>query len=373
MMETVRAYAPGRTEIAGNHTDHQGGRVIAAAVDCGTEVRATANGFDVIRVASAGFDPFEIALDDLNPVEAERFTPNALVRGVVSGLRDAGVRVCGFDAEVESDIPAGSGLSSSAAFELALAKAACALAQADLEPLRLARIGQAAEHSWFGKKCGLMDQLSVALGGINLIDFAEKDPAVERIDFDFAEAGLALCLIDTHCDHSVHTEEYSRVARDMGDVAEFLGARVLSQVDRSRFFEYFMDVREALGDLPVLRAMHYYYEMRLVDNRAQAMRRGDVAGFLSATRRSSASSAQYLQNVSSADRREQSAMVALALADVILGFSGAARIHGGGFGGSVQAFVPIDSAGWFTASVDTHLGHGSCKRYRIVQEGARLL
>lgn len=397
----ARAFAPGRTELAGNHTDHQGGRVIAATLDCGVELIAQSSGSTVAHVDSPGFASVDIDLGGCLDVEAvapqsdEKATTAALVRGVVAGLRAAGVPVAGFDARVKSDIPAGGGLSSSAAFELALTHALVLLAgQAkggvpeapdalggarprskgttpdSMTPLQLARIGQDAERDWFGKPCGLMDQLSIALGGINEIDFSSPDAHSERIDFDFDRAGYALFLIDTHCDHSRYTHEYAQVAEDMHAVSRFFGAAGLVEVSREEFLARLSDVRSALGDLPALRGLHYYHEMALVEARSEALRAGDVAAFLDATRRSSASSAQYLQNVSVADRAEQPAMVALALADHLAGPRGAVRIHGGGFGGTIQAFVPVERADDFKSAIDAQLGAGSCKRYRITTEGA---
>ena len=380
-MRLVRAFAPGRTELAGNHTDHQGGCVIAAAVSCGIAVEARRNGTSVAHVESAGFDTYDIDVASDTPIELERNTTAALVRGVVAGVRAIGVDVQGFDMKVTSSVPSGGGLSSSAAFELALAWALLGLegcadelrdpAADESIVVQLAKIGQAAERDWFGKSCGLMDQLAVALGGVAAIDFAGDEPAIERIGFDFAECGYALCLIDAHCDHSLYTQEYSQVPHDMTAVAEFLGGGVLSQVPETAFYDRLEDVRAALGDVPALRAMHYYYEMRLVDERAQALRRGDFDAFLRLTRMSGASSAQYLQNVSTYDRASQPAMVTLALADTLLAGEGACRIHGGGFGGTVQAFVPADRLSWFRAEVDRHLGEGSCQVYDVGGAGAR--
>lgn len=402
MHPRVRAYASGRTELAGNHTDHQGGRVIAATLDCGVEVEARANGLEHAHVESEGFPVIGLDVSDVSSREDEYGSTAALIRGVVAGLRDAGVPVSGFEAKVVSDVPAGGGLSSSAAFELALARALELLFQDEgvsvhsgetlaegvlagdspvgsaashrLSPVKLARIAQAAERDWFGKPCGLMDQLSIALGGVNEMDFAnmhtDDEVRFEHIDFDFEQVGYALFLIDSHCDHSRYTNEYAQVARDMDDVARFFGSRGLSSVSEHDFLSRFDDVRVRLGDLPALRALHYYHEMALVDARARALREGDVEAFLAATRSSGASSAQYLQNVSVADRMAQPAMVVLALADHFAGPRGAVRIHGGGFGGTVQAFVPIDIASAFAEELDYLIGEGSCKRYRIAGRGA---
>ncbi|MBQ9002786.1 MAG: galactokinase [Eggerthellaceae bacterium] len=371
-MSAVRAFAPGRTELAGNHTDHQGGRVVAAAVDCGVEIVLARRASSVARLESEGFAPVEIDVGDLAARADERNTTAALVRGVIAGLGAAGVDPFGFEASAKSTVPGGSGLSSSAAFELALASALLAQAGVVLGPVQLARIGQAAERDYFGKPCGLMDQLAVALGGVAAIDFSNEDePAVERISFDLESMGYALCLIDTHCDHSLYTDEYAQVALDMFAVARFFGAGRLCQVPESAFFDRLEDVRSALGDVPALRALHYYQENKLVDKRAEALRSGDFPAFLEYARRSAASSAAYLQNVSTADRKSQPAMVVLALADALLEGEGAVRIHGGGFGGTVQAFVPRDRLGHFTRCIDGHLGEGSCKAYGIFGKGAQ--
>ena len=373
----VRAFAPGRTELAGNHTDHQGGRVIAATIDCGVEVVAQATETNRVHVESEGFEPVDLDLDDLEPRQDEQGTTAALVRGTIAGLRGAGVPTCGFAAQVKSTVPAGSGLSSSAAFEIALARAVLALAgpgaEAEVGPVQLAHIAQSAERDWFRKPCGLMDQLAIALGGINLMDFrgmadGSGEIGFEPIPFDFEQAGYALFLVDTRCDHSRYTSEYAQVALDMQAVAAFFGKAGLSQVPESEFLARFAEVRGTLGDLPALRGLHYYHEMALVDARADALRAGDADAFLAATRRSSASSAQYLQNVSVPDRAEQPAMVALAIADHFAGTAGASRIHGGGFGGTIQTFVPLDQADEFAQACDAQLGAGSAKRYRIASK-----
>lgn len=376
MVKAVRAYAPGRTEIAGNHTDHQGGCAIAATLDCGIEINAEQNGGNRIRFASEGFDAFEIDATAPGPHAEEAGTTASLVRGVVDLLAEAGLAVGGFDATATSTIPSGGGLSSSAALELALICAVQGLFSDDggpaSTPAQKAALAVRVEREYFGKPCGLLDQTAIAYGGVTTIDFSAEGvaPAVSPIEFDLMASGYALCLVDTHCDHSLYTEEYARVADDMFAVARFMGVQRLSQVSEQLFFEHFADVRSNLGDLPALRALHYYHEMALVEERAAALRSGDLGAFLDLTRRSGASSAQYLQNVSTADRVSQPAMVTLALADYLAGADGACRIHGGGFGGTVQAFVPEDRLEAFAAAIDRQLGEGSCKEYRITTSGA---
>ena len=378
MTAAIRAFAPGRTELAGNHTDHQGGRAIAATLDCGIEIALEQNGGKRIRFASEGFEPFEIDIDAgaSGPRAEEAGTTAALVRGVVDLLAEAGLEVGGFDATASSTIPSGGGLSSSAALELALI---CGLQELFGSvsgpfgtPAERAAVAARVEREYFGKPCGLLDQTAIAYGGVSAIDFSgdSEAPFVEAIDFDFASCGYALCLIDTHCDHSLYTDEYARVARDMFDVAQFLGATRLCEVSEAEFEARLSEVRNALGDLPALRALHYYHEMELVSEREAALMRGDLQAFLELTRRSGASSAQYLQNVSTSDRSAQPAMVALALADCAAGSEGACRIHGGGFGGTVQAFVPVDACDAFVRRIDAQLGEGSCREYRITPRGA---
>jgi len=370
---SVKVQAHGRTELAGNHVDHQGGRVVSGTVDCGIAMELTPNGTDTVRLQSEGFAPIELDVRDLTPVDAERNTTAALVRGVAAGMRAVGIPVAGFDAHAKSDIPAGGGLSSSAAFEVALARGIDALfGDGTMDPLDIAGIGCTAEREWFGKPCGLQDQTAIALGGISLMDFASVfsgDGRVKHrpIRFDFEEHGYALCLIDSHCDHSLYPDEFAQVTEDMLAVARFLGTEVLDQVGEDAFLARFEDVRAQLGDVPALRALHYFDEVRLVDARAAALEAGDMEAFLAATRRSGFSSAAFLQNTATADRASQPASVALALAAHALDGRGAYRIHGGGFGGTIQTFVPLDILEAFTAFMDAHLGAGSCRRYRIVE------
>jgi len=402
----LRAFAPGRTELAGNHTDHEGGRVVAATIAEGITLLASPNGSDAVRVESAGFAPFSVRLDDLGPRDSERGNPAALVRGMAAGFARAGFVLPGFDAQVESALPVGGGLSSSAAFELAFGAAMTLLASGnaqlrwpeytamapragqDAQPqpahgasksrrpggalpdaLSLACMAQDAERDWFGKPCGLMDQLVIACGGIVEIDFADAaKPLLGPIDFDFNAAGYAVCLVDVGCDHSRYTEEYARVPADMQAVARLCGGTVLGQVDEAEFLEHLAEARSVLGDRAALRGLHFYREMHLTDVRARALRQGDIGAFLRATERSGASSAQYLQNVSCAID-DQPAMVALALADHLLAGRGACRIHGGGFGGSIQAFVPVDLAPAFVQGMETYLKKGCCRMLTIGKRG----
>ena len=372
---TVRAFAPGRTELAGNHLDHQGGLVVAAAVGQGIEVLARPNGRGTACVRSRGFMPFEIAIageGDLAPRLEEAGTSAGLVRGMVAGLRAAGVAVPGFDLQVSTTLPPGGGLSSSAAFEMAVGRALEALACADaMPPLELAAIGARAEREFFGKPCGLLDQSAIACGGICVLDFADPDrPTAEPIAFDFAEHGYAVVLVDTRCDHSEFTAEYARIVDDMSAAAGFFGARRLCEVPERDFHARIREVSRRLGDSVALRGLHYYNELHLVKLREAALRAGDMEAYLQATRRSAVSSAQYLQNVSVSGSARQPAMLALALADRLLDGRGACRIHGGGFGGTIQVYVPLDLLEPFASGIEATLGRGVCNVVEVRMQGA---
>ena len=364
--------APGRTELAGNHTDHEGGDVIAAAVDRYVRGIFSPNEEDVIRVESEGYGITEIHVDELAARADERNTTASLIRGLAACFAERGYTPQGFDAYLCSGVPAGSGLSSSAAFELEVAQGMNVLwAKGLLAPEDLALMAQRAEREWFGKPCGLMDQAAVALGGIQHMSFAT--PGVidaHAIDFDFAEAGFAICLVDVGADHAANTDDYAAVPAEMQAVARALGAQVLSEVEASTVIEALPRLRAELGDRAVLRALHYYNEEQLVSLRREALQAKDIERFLTLTASSGASSAMLLQNVSVGGASSQPSMLAIALAESILVGRGAARVHGGGFGGTIQAFVPLGMVEEFSRGMDAVFGEGACGVYNIEHEGA---
>ena len=370
---TLLVVSPGRTEIAGNHTDHEGGHVIAAAVDRAVVGLARPSGETRIRLLSIGFGEVEVALDDLSPRDGERGTTAALVRGMAALFAERGFATTGFDLACASDVLGGSGLSSSAAFELELGQAMNALwAGGALAADELAMMAQRSEREWFGKPCGLMDQAAAALGGIQHMDFSRAGVlAADAIDFDFAEAGYAICIVAVGADHAANIDDYAAVPAEMQAVARELGAEVLSQVSEDAVISALPRLREALGDRAALRALHYYREERLVAGRAQALRDAHIDDFLALTRLSGASSAMYLQNVSVGGASDQPSMLAIALAEELLCGRGAVRVHGGGFGGTIQAFVPLDVVEAFSAGMDAVFGAGACGVYGIDHEGAR--
>lgn len=367
----LHVHAPGRSEIAGNHTDHEGGHVIAGALNVAITGICAANGTDTIRVVSEGFDPFEITIGDLDVHADEHLTTTSLVRGMAHQLVATGRTPQGFDIAMTSTVPGGSGLSSSAACEAALGRCMEALWEGpSISPIELALSSQKTENDYFGKPCGLMDQLAVCLGGLAFMNFEDPaHPQFERLGFNFEEDGYALCLVNVGSDHVQFTDEYAAVPTEMQEVARAFGKTRLCEVEPSAFNARVVELREKLGDRCLLRAIHYWYENGLVDSRWQALQANDIAAFLDLTRKSGASSGMYLQNVSTAGAY-QPAMLALGLAEHILAGKGAIRIHGGGFGGSIQCFVPLAQVDNFIEQMDAWFGQGAALRYVIADKGA---
>ena len=367
----LAVHAPARSEIAGNHTDHEGGHVIAGALNVAIDGVAAANGTNRVHVASAGYPTFEISLDDLSEREDEHVTTAGLVRGMAASLVATGREAAGFDLAMTSDIPSGGGLSSSAAVEAALGRVMEALWEGpEVSAIELAKMGQFAENRYFGKPCGLMDQAAVCLGGLAFMDFEDpEEPRTAKLELDFDACGYALCLVDVGCDHAPFTADYAAVPVEMQQVAEEFGCRRLCEVDEAEFDRRVPELREKLGDRAILRAVHYWRENELVDARWDALQSGDVERFLELTHDSGASSAMFLQNVSTGGSF-QPAMLALGLAERALDGRGATRIHGGGFGGSIQCFVPLALVDEFTARMNAWLGEGACVHYSIAERGA---
>ena len=363
--------APGRTEIGGNHTDHQRGHVLAAAVDLDTRAAVRPNGTMCIRVQSEGYPLCEVDLTDLAPRKEEENTTAALIRGMAARFVQLGRPVGGFDAYVTSTVLPGSGLSSSAAFEVLMGTVLNGLFGGGLNAAQIAMIGQYAENVYFGKPCGLMDQMASAVGGMVAIDFSQPEsPSVKPIEFDFSACNHALCIIDTHASHADLTEEYAAVPAEMKAVAAHYGCEVLSQVPQERFFAEIPALRKGFGDRAVLRAMHFYAENERVSRQTAALERGDFEAFLNLVKESGRSSFMYLQNVTvSGSTAHQDVALTLALCEKLLGGKGAFRVHGGGFAGTVQAFVPFDLLEEFRNGMDDALGQGSCHVLSIRAEG----
>ena len=355
--------APGRVELGGNHTDHQHGCVLAAAVDLEMRAAVAPNRDGVIRVFSQGFAPAAVALGDWTPRPEERNTTAALVRGMAAQFIRRGAALTGLDMRVTSQVPVGSGLSSSAAFEVLLGRVFSGLyCGGSVSPEDIARMGQTAERDYFGKPCGLMDQMASSVGGLVYMDFADPaHPAVECIDCDLGASGYGLFIVDSGADHADLTADYAAIPAELEQVCRVFGAEVLRQVDETEFYRRLPAVRAAAGDRAALRAIHVFDENRRAAAEAEALRKRDLPTFLALVNASGASSWQYLQNVTSGDPRQQALAVTLAVCRRALGGQGAVRVHGGGFAGTALAFVPDDRREMFRRTVEQTLGVDKCR------------
>ena len=364
--------APGRTEIGGNHTDHQRGRVLAAAVNLDTVAAVRKNGTNTIRIQSKGYPMSVVDLSRLEPVASEINATPALIRGVAARFNQLGCQVEGFDAYCESTVLPGSGLSSSAAFEVLIGTIVNHLFfEGKVSQPEIAMIGQYAENVFFGKPCGLMDQTASAVGNLVTIDFFDKDnPVIQPVSFDFASCGHALCIIDSGADHADLTDEYAAIPGEIKAVAAHFGKEVLTQIDEADFYANIPALRKTCGDRAVMRCIHFYQENARVPKQVSALQEGDFEGFLSLIKQSGYSSYMYLQNVIPAGyKAHQDVAVALGLCEHFLQGRGAYRVHGGGFAGTVQAFVPFDILDSFVAGMDGVLGQGACHVLSIRPQG----
>ena len=367
--------APGRTELSGNHTDHQLGKVLAGAVNLDTTAAVALNGEPMIRMLSEGRPLFEISLDSLAVRPEETGRSAALIRGVAAGFSARGFSIPGFDAYVTSRVLPGSGLSSSAAFEVMLGTILNHLTGARLTALEVAQIGQYAENVYFGKPCGLLDQAASSLGGVITIDFAdEKKPRVEHLELDLAAYGYALCIVDSGADHADLTDEYAAIPGELSLICAHFGKKHLREVPEEDFYAALPALRPVAGDRAVLRAIHVYEENKRVTAQVDALKAGNFDRFLELVKASGRSSWMYLQNVIPVGyKQHQDLAVALALAEKLLDGSGACRVHGGGFAGTIQAFVPFEKLDGFRAGIEAVLGEGSCHVLSIRAEGGIML
>ena len=364
--------APGRTEIGGNHTDHQRGRVLAGAVNLDTQAAVRPNGTNTIRILSKGYPMSVVDLNVLTPVAEEINSTPALIRGVAARFCQLGCNVEGFDAYVESTVLPGSGLSSSAAFEVLVGTIINHLFfGGKVSQPEIAMIGQYAENVFFGKPCGLMDQTASAVGGMVTIDFADKNaPDIQPVDFDFAACGHALCIIDSGADHADLTDEYAAVTLEFKALCAHFGKEVLTEVPEEDFYQAIPALRAACGDRAVMRGIHEYAENKRVTQQVAALRSGDFNRFLELIKESGYSSYMYLQNVIPAGYvKHQDMAVALGLCEHYLQGKGAYRVHGGGFAGTVQAFVPFEILENFRSGIDAALGQGACHVLSIRPQG----
>ncbi|RGX54335.1 MULTISPECIES: galactokinase [Anaerotruncus] len=355
--------APGRTEIGGNHTDHQHGCVLAAGVNLDVIAVASKNSEQVIRIQSEGFPMDTIDLGDLSVQAAEKNQAAALIRGVAARMKQLGYPVGGFDAYTTSNVLKGSGLSSSAAFEVLVGTILNHLyAKAKSDPVEIAQIGQYAENVYFGKPCGLMDQTASSVGGFVAIDFCDPaHPVVEKVGFDFAASGYKLCIVDTGGDHADLTADYAAMPAEMKSVAAVFGKEVLRDVLPEEFYKNLAKVRVQCTDRAILRAFHFFADNERAPKEAEALRRGDFAEFKRLIIESGRSSFMYLQNCSTfRSAKEQGIPLALALSEHILKDRGAWRVHGGGLAGTIQCFVPSDMLENYQHRIESVFGPGSC-------------
>lgn len=355
--------APGRTEVGGNHTDHQHGRVMAAGVNLDVIAVASRNDDHVIRIQSEGYPLDEIDLSDLGVREGEKNQAAALIRGVAARFRELGMTIGGFDAYTTSNVLKGSGLSSSAAFEVLVGVILNGLwAEEKASAVQIAQIGQYAENVYFGKPSGLMDQTASSVGGFVTIDFEDPAaPVVQKVDVDFAVSGYKLCIVDTGGNHADLTGDYAAAPEEMRAVARVFGREVLRQVNPEEFYANLSKVRESCTDRAILRAFHFYADNERVPQERAALEKGDYKTFLRLIIESGRSSFMYLQNVFTCKNPdEQGLSVALAVSERILSGKGAWRVHGGGFAGTIQCFVPESLLETYRCAVEAVFGQGAC-------------
>ncbi len=364
--------APGRSEVCGNHTDHQHGEVLAASINLDTIgiVRQTED--NQIRIISDDYDEVVVSLDDIGCKEEEKETTTALIKGVVAGFMERGYNVGGFRAYATSDVLIGAGLSSSAAFEALIGTILSGLYNnMSISAIEIAIIGQYAENVYFGKPCGLMDQMACSVGNMVHIDFKDpKKPEVEKLDFNMSEHGYSLCITDTKGSHADLTDEYAAVPMEMKNIAKHFDKDVLRDVDYLSVLKAIPELREKYGDRSVLRALHFFNENERVQKEVNALKNKDISLFLENVKASGDSSFKYLQNVYSGnDIENQNISVALMMSDISLKEEGVSRVHGGGFAGTIQAFVKNEYVESYKILMDNVFGEGSCKDLRIRKYG----
>ncbi|MFA5657730.1 MAG: galactokinase family protein [Oscillospiraceae bacterium] len=365
--------APGRTEICGNHTDHQHGCVVAASVCYDTIACVSKSDENIIRIKSEGHELCEVCLDSLEAVLDEKNNSRALIRGVAAGFFEKGYKIGGFDAYTTTNVLKGSGMSSSAAFEVLVGTIINELFCFGKESaVEIAKISQLSENVYFGKPSGLMDQLACAVGGIIAVDFKNIDcPEITKINYDFKKSEYCLCIIDTGADHADLTHEYAAIPKEMGEVSAFFGKKYLSEVPYVEFLDKLSVIKSAVSGRAILRAVHFFRETARAKELAAALKNENVCEFLKLVNESGRSSFMYLQNIVSLTRPEkQEVALCLALCERLLGNDGAFRVHGGGFAGTVQAFVPAEKAESFKKDIDKIFGNGRCHILAVRNYGA---
>lgn len=367
--EGIRLFsAPGRTEIGGNHTDHQHGCVLAGSVNLDVIAVAAPNADNKIRIKSEGYEMDVIDLSELDAVPDERGRASALIRGVCSRFKEMGCRLSGFNAYTTSNVLKGSGLSSSAAFEVLVGTIINGMLYGGkADAVTVAKIGQYAEKEYFGKPCGLLDQMASSLGGFTYADFRDpENPITEKIELDINAYGYTLCVVDTGGNHADLTHDYADITVECKKISRELGVEFLRDADTGAFYESIASLRKSCGDRAVLRAFHFFNEQLRVEKQKAALKSGDFEEFLRQVGESGDSSYDYLQNLYSTSAvSEQGLPLAIALTKKFLNGRGACRVHGGGFAGTVQCYIPSEQLDGYKEMIEKVFGKGSCCELKI--------
>lgn len=367
---------PGRSEIGGNHTDHQQGMVLAASVNLDAVAVAGFNDEGIIHVLSKGYEMLSVDVSDIDVSDEDEGTTRGLVKGVVKGFFSNGYKVGGFKAYISSDVLGGSGLSSSAAFEVIIGTILSGLYnEMSVPPIRIAEIAQFAENVYFKKPCGLMDQMACSVGGLVHIDFKEKENAVvNQVNVDFKNFCHSLCIVDTKGSHDDLTDEYASIPNEMKNVAKYFNKSILREVDEEKFYKELPELRKSVGDRCILRAMHFFEEEHRVHFMVDALQKGEFNTFKNLIKESGDSSFKYLQNIyTNKEVQNQSMSIALAVSERVLKKHGVSRVHGGGFAGTIQAFVEDDYVDEYKNAMDAVYGEGSCKVLKVRALGGILV
>ena len=362
--DNIRLFsAPGRTEVGGNHTDHQNGSVIAGGVDMDVIAIVGTNDDNIIRVKSKGYDMDVVNVGEFDICENEKGRAISLIRGVCSKFADLGFKIGGFNAYTTSNVLKGSGLSSSAAFEVLLGNIINGLfAEGKVEPIEIAKIGQYAEREYFGKPCGLLDQMASSLGGFTYADFNNpNEPITEKINLDIRDFGYTLCVVDTGGNHANLTQDYADITIECKQISNALGVEFLRDADVDKFYASLASLRKEFGERAVLRAFHFFNEQERVLKQRKALLDGDFKTFLKFVNQSGQSSFDYLQNLYSTTAvKEQGLSLAIALTKQFLGEEGACRVHGGGFAGTIQCYIPTERLDEYKQMIESVYGKDSC-------------
>ena len=371
--EDVRIFsAPGRTEVGGNHTDHQHGRVLAGSVNLDVIAVVAPNNDGIVRIKSEGYNMDMIHLDELEAVPSEKGRAISLIRGMCAYFEINGYKIGGFDAYTTSNVLKGSGLSSSAAFEVLIGTILNFMYnEGKIEPVEIAKISQKSESIYFGKPCGLLDQTASASGGFTAIDFKDTtNPKVERVEFDLKQHGYVLCVVDTGGNHANLTQDYADITIECKDISNAFGEDYLRDVDPAQFYSRLGELRQKHSDRAILRAIHFFDEDKRAEDEKQALLSDNFDEFLRLVNESGNSSFKYLQNIySNSDVSQQGLSLGLALTERFLKGKGACRVHGGGFAGTIQCYIPEDMLNDYTVMIEAAFGKGSCNVLNIRSVG----